>query len=169
MTNVISVLVISILFFMIFGVVGVNYFKGLYYTCNLGATSWSQVDSGTTMFYKQDCLNYGGEWQKTFQNFDNILSSMMTLFQISMLCSWSSVMYQGMSVTGIDSDVIVNFKAYNSVYFVVFVMIGAFFTLNLFVGIVISTYNREKDKLEKDYLLKEKQKEWLYAMKIIFR
>ena len=121
------------------------------------------------MFYKQDCLNYGGEWQKTFQNFDNILSSMMTLFQISMLCSWSSVMYQGMSVTGIDSDVIVNFKAYNSVYFVVFVMIGAFFTLNLFVGIVISTYNREKDKLEKDYLLKEKQKEWLYAMKIIFR
>lgn len=81
---------------------------------------------------------------------------MMTLFQMATLCTWNSVMYQGMSAAGIDSDQIVNYKAYNAVFFVVFVLIGAFFTLNLFVGIVISTYNREKDKLDKDYLLKER-------------
>jgi hypothetical protein len=49
------------------------------------------------------------------------------------------------------------------------VIVGAFFTINLFVGIVISTYNREKEKIAKDFLLKERQKEWLYAMNIIFR
>ena len=81
---------------------------------------------------------------------------MMTLFQVATLCAWNNVMYQANSLGGIDYDMITNATQYNSIYFIVFVLIGAFFTLNLFVGIVISTYNREKDKLDKDYLLKER-------------
>jgi len=30
---VVNVLLISLLFFLIFGIIGVNYFKGLYYYC----------------------------------------------------------------------------------------------------------------------------------------
>jgi hypothetical protein len=70
-------------------------------------------------------------------------------------------MYDGMSITGVDSDFIIKVKPVISIFFVIFVIVGAFFTINLFVGIVISTYNREKDKIAKDYLLKERQKEWL--------
>ena len=33
--------------------------------------------------------------------------------------------------------------------------------LNLFVGVVISTYNREKERLGKDILLTDEQREWL--------
>jgi len=81
---------------------------------------------------------------------------MMTLFQVATLSAWNNVMYQANSLGGLDFDMITNTTQYNSIYFIVFVLIGAFFTLNLFVGIVISTYNREKDKLDKDYLLKER-------------
>jgi hypothetical protein len=65
-------------------------------------------------------------------------------------------MYQANSLSGIDYDMINNNSQYNSLFFIIFVLIGAFFMLNLFVGIVISTFNREKDKLDKDYLLKER-------------
>jgi|LauGreDrversion4_2_1035121.scaffolds.fasta_scaffold309476_2 hypothetical protein len=72
------------------------------------------------------------------------------------LCEWNIVMYQANSLSGIDYDMINNNSQYNSLFFIIFVLIGAFFMLNLFVGIVISTFNREKDKLDKDYLLKER-------------
>lgn len=87
----------------------------------------------------------------------------MSLFLMSTLSDWLNVMYDGMSITGIDNDMILKIKPAVCFYFIIFVIIGAFFTLNLFVGIVISTYNREKEKIAKDFLLKERQKEWLYA------
>lgn len=88
---------------------------------------------------------------------------------MSTLSDWLNVMYNGMSITGVDTDLILKGKPATCFYFIVFVIVGAFFTLNLFVGIVISTYNREKEKIAKDFLLKERQKEWLYAKEFIFR
>ena len=35
-------------------------------------------------------------------------------------------------------------------------IVGNFFLLNLFVGVVISTYNREKEVLGRNFLLTEK-------------
>jgi voltage-gated sodium channel type IV alpha len=35
---------------------------------------------------------------------------------------------------------------YISLFFLVFIIFGAFFIINLFVGVIISAYNREIDK-----------------------
>lgn len=40
-----------------------------------------------------------------------------------------------------------------SLFFVIFVIIGNFFIMNLFVGVLVSTYNREKEILGKNFLL----------------
>jgi len=40
-------------------------------------------------------------------------------------------------------------------------IVANFFLLNLFVGVVISTYNREKETLGRNFLLTEKQRKWL--------
>lgn len=48
------------------------------------------------------------------------------------------------------------------VFFCVFFMIvGSFFLLNLFVGVVISTFDTEQDKLGGNNLLSPKQREWI--------
>jgi hypothetical protein len=39
--------------------------------------------------------------------------------------------------------------------------VGYFFFINLFIGIVVSTFNIEQDKLGGSDLLTEKQREWL--------
>ena len=47
------------------------------------------------------------------------------------------------------------------IFFIGFMVVGSFFLLNLFVGVVISSFNREKDLLGGNTLLTEKQKEWI--------
>ena len=61
-----------------------------------------------------------------------------------------------MSFTGVDSQLVPNNKKSYCIFFIIFVIVGAFFTLNLFVGIVTSTFNREKERIGKDYMLTEK-------------
>jgi hypothetical protein len=38
-------------------------------------------------------------------------------------------------------------------FFVLFIIIGSFFIINLFVGVIISAYNREIEKHGKNFLL----------------
>jgi len=34
--NIINVIIVSLLFYIIFGIIGVNYFKGTFYSCSFG-------------------------------------------------------------------------------------------------------------------------------------
>lgn len=42
-------------------------------------------------------------------------------------------------------------------YFIISVIIGNFFIMNLFVGFIIAPYNREKELAGKHFILTEKQ------------
>jgi len=42
-----------------------------------------------------------------------------------------------------------------------FVVFADFFIMNLFAGAVVMTFNQEKERLGKTYLLTDKQKRWL--------
>ena len=78
-------------------------------------------------------------------------------------------MYTGMSVKDVDEAIEWKSSPERSIFFIFFVIFGSFFILNLFVGIVISTFNREKEKLGKDFLLTEKQKQWLDMKLLMYR
>lgn len=54
-------------------------------------------------------------------------------------------------------------------YFILFIIVGSFFFINLFVGVVISTFNSEHDKLGGNDLLTEKQKEWIDLKLLVLR
>ena len=42
---------------------------------------------------------------------------------------------------------------YMYLYFVIFIIFGAFFTLNLFIGVIIDNFNQQKKKISITYLL----------------
>lgn len=66
--------------------------------------------------------------------------------------SWSQSMYQTISSNDVDyvayslnnTPSIANFW---KVFFIVYMIIGAFFFLNLFVGVVISSFNMENQRI----------------------
>lgn len=58
--NIMNVILILVLFFLIFGIIGVNYLKGQFYSCTFQPNQL-QPDL-TTIITKWDCLNLGGTW-----------------------------------------------------------------------------------------------------------
>ncbi len=155
---VLNLTFISILFFLIFGIMGVNYFKGLYYYCDNETISADLIES---LVHKWDCLNAGGDWLNYSSNFDSILNAMVTLFHMSSTVGWAAIMYRAVKSTDIDYMPKSNQAPYIGFFFVVFIIVGSFFILNLFVGVVISTYNRERERLGRNFLLTENQRSWV--------
>ena len=48
-----------------------------------------------------------------------------------------------------------------SLFYILFLIVGFFFFLNLFIGVVVTNFNTEKDKIGGNDLLTEKQREWI--------
>ena len=74
-----------------------NFFKGKYYRCDGGASVAENPDI-RDMF---DCLDYGGNWINRDQNFDNIGSAMITLFNVMTTEGWIGVMWDAVDATTI--------------------------------------------------------------------
>lgn len=58
------------------------------------------------------------------------------------------------------------------IYFIIFIIFGSFFTLNLFIGVIIENFNEQKKKLAsngKDLFLTETQNKYLKQLKKIAR
>lgn len=62
---------------------------------------------------------------------------MMALFEMATLEMWLSIMYDGVDAVGVDKQPVLNNNPYISIFFVIFIIVGAFFILNLIVGVII--------------------------------
>lgn len=54
------------------------------------------------------------------------------------------MMNRGVDSVGIDMQPVRNQNIYWSLFFVLFIILGNFFILNLFAGVVVSTFNKQK-------------------------
>jgi hypothetical protein len=72
---------------------------------------------------------------------------------ISQAFGWADTMFMSTRIRGVDLVPKYNSSHIYPLIFVVFVIIGNIFITNLFVGVVVSTYNREKDQDGNNYLL----------------
>ena len=81
------------------------------------------------------------EWINHPQNFDNIIFSLRTLFQIATLSSWTNVMHMGMGIQDVGVAPVLYSAPYSFLYFVLSVLLCSVFTLNLFIGVTIDNFN----------------------------
>lgn len=63
-----NLLLVCLVFYLLFGIFGVNFFKGSFYKCDLVGNF--------TIVTMNDCLDYGGNWVNADYNFDNVLNAM---------------------------------------------------------------------------------------------
>ena len=73
-----NVLLVLFLFILIFSIMGVSFFKGMFGFCTESFTGIA-IDM-SLIKTKQDCLDQGGIWKNSNNNFDNTINSMLTLF-----------------------------------------------------------------------------------------
>ena len=65
---------------------------------------------------------------------------MMTLFIVSSLEGWPDIMYKVIDATEVGRGPIKNYNPAAAYYFVIFIIIGSFFFLNLFIGVVFQRF-----------------------------
>jgi Ca2+-binding EF-hand superfamily protein len=110
----------------------------------------------TSELGKQDCQRLGGEWKNPPYNFDNIFEAFKTLFICSTLEGWIDIMHAAMDVTGVGNAPIKDVQFGNFVFFWLFVVLAAFFTANVFVGVMVDFFKQTSGT----GLLTESQKMW---------
>ena len=71
-----NVILVCGLFVLIFAILGVGFFKGTFFQCDLTSINFSVPPINDY----HDCLNYGGWWVNTPTNFDNIFFASLSLF-----------------------------------------------------------------------------------------
>lgn len=78
------------------------------------------------------------EWefiQYGYFNFDNIGSSIMSIFRIITLEGWTNVMYNYLDSSGVVAGI----------FFPTVVIIGSFFLLNLFLAVIMQTFTDQSN------------------------
>jgi len=65
---------------------------------------------------------------------------MMTLFVLSSLEGWPDIMYQAVDSGGFERGPEAGANPASAYFFIVFILIGAFFFMNFFVGVIFLNF-----------------------------
>lgn len=66
----------------------------------------------------------------------------MALFVLSSKDGWVNIMYTGLDAVGVDQQPIENYNEWRLLFFISFLLLVAFFVLNMFVGVVVENFHR---------------------------
>jgi len=115
-----------------------------------------------------DCLAPGSWMLIVPQTFDNVLFGISTLFEISTTEGWTEVMYAAIDQRGIGMQPLKNSNPIWALFFVCFLVFGAFFVLELFVGVTIDNFNKIKASTGKS-LMTEGQRNWAKTQQFVLK
>lgn len=162
--SIANVMMVCLIFWLIFGIVGVQFFAGKFYKCVDEDGNKLSVNITKNKF---ECLEKNYTWINSKINFDDVLMSYLALFQVATYKGWIEVMNDAIDSKEIDEQPEREVNVYMYLYFVFFIIFGSFFTLNLFIGVIIENFNQQKKKAggSLEMFMTEDQKKYYKAMK----
>ncbi|NXF37376.1 SCN2A protein, partial [Nyctibius bracteatus] len=166
--SIMNVLLVCLIFWLIFSIMGVNLFAGKFYHC-VNTTTGEMFDVSDVNNYTQ-CEeliknNQSARWKNVKVNFDNVGAGYLALLQVATFKGWMDIMYAAVDSRDVEDQPKYEDNLYMYLYFVIFIIFGSFFTLNLFIGVIIDNFNQQKKKISQDIFMTEEQKKYYNAMK----
>ncbi|XP_034075214.1 calcium channel, voltage-dependent, L type, alpha 1D subunit, a isoform X14 [Gymnodraco acuticeps] len=165
-----NIMIVTTLLQFMFACIGVQLFKGKFYRCTDEGKSNSEECKGTYILYKDGDVNqpsiHRRMWHNSEFNFDNVLMAMMALFTVSTFEGWPSLLYKAIDSNRENLGPIYNYRVEISIFFIIYIIIIAFFMMNIFVGFVIVTFQEQGEKEYKNCELDKNQRQCVeYALK----
>ncbi|XP_030094934.1 sodium channel protein type 5 subunit alpha-like [Serinus canaria] len=158
--SIFNVLLVCIVFWLLFNVLGVKWLGSRFWKCT------HKQESTDHILGRNDCLSFNGTWTNNVVNFDNVGMGYLALLQVATFKGWMDIMYAAVDSREIDQQPQFEARLRMYSFFVVFIIFGSFFMLNLFIGVVISNFNQQRKKISgKDLFLTEEQKKYYNALK----
>uniref|UniRef100_A0A663M619 Sodium channel protein n=1 Tax=Athene cunicularia TaxID=194338 RepID=A0A663M619_ATHCN len=167
--SIMNVLLVCLIFWLIFSIMGVNLFAGKFGKC-INKTEGDMPLDSKIINNMSDCILYNVSgtfyWTKVKVNFDNVGAGYLALLQVATFKGWMDIMYAAVDSRECEEQPEWECNLYMYLYFVIFIIFGSFFTLNLFIGVIIDNFNQQKKKLGgQDIFMTEEQKKYYNAMK----
>ncbi|XP_008683401.1 voltage-dependent L-type calcium channel subunit alpha-1S [Ursus maritimus] len=163
------VLVTTLLQFM-FACIGVQLFKGKFFSCNDLSKMTEKECRGYYYVYKDGDPTQmelrPRQWIHSDFHFDNVLSAMMSLFTVSTFEGWPQLLYQAIDSYKEDVGPVHNHRVEMAIFFITYIILIAFFMMNIFVGFVIVTFQEQGETEYKNCELNKNQRQCVqYALK----
>jgi hypothetical protein len=165
-----NVMLVALLFWLIFGILGMQLFMGAFARCDdpdvaarvdcvdgwvneTRALAWNPVAKSclgaVSVSTESACAGTYAyseyrerSWSSDDMNFDNVFNAMQTLFEMSTTEGWTAVMYNGVDSTSPDTAPERDNNPPMAFFFIAFEIVANFFILNLFIGIILDNFTQ---------------------------
>ncbi|XP_077655040.1 voltage-dependent L-type calcium channel subunit alpha-1C isoform X22 [Urocitellus parryii] len=165
-----NIVIVTTLLQFMFACIGVQLFKGKLYTCSDSSKQTEAECKGNYITYKDGEVDHPiiqpRSWENSKFDFDNVLAAMMALFTVSTFEGWPELLYRSIDSHTEDKGPIYNYRVEISIFFIIYIIIIAFFMMNIFVGFVIVTFQEQGEQEYKNCELDKNQRQCVeYALK----
>ncbi|KAM6902920.1 putative voltage-dependent N-type calcium channel subunit alpha-1B [Xenentodon cancila] len=157
--NVLNILIVYILFMFIFAVIAVQLFKGKFFYCTDESKGLEKDCRGQFLDYdRDDVAAQPREWKKYEFHYDNVLWAFLTLFTVSTGEGWPLVLKHSVDATYEDQGPSPGFRMETSIFYVVYFVVFPFFFVNIFVALIIITFQEQGDKAMSECSLEKNER-----------
>uniref|UniRef100_A0A670KEK3 Voltage-dependent L-type calcium channel subunit alpha-1C n=1 Tax=Podarcis muralis TaxID=64176 RepID=A0A670KEK3_PODMU len=165
-----NIVIVTTLLQFMFACIGVQLFKGKLYSCTDSSKQTEAECRGNFITYKDGEVSQpiiqARSWENSKFDFDNVLTAMMALFTVSTFEGWPELLYRSIDSHMEDVGPIYNHRVEISIFFIIYIIIIAFFMMNIFVGFVIVTFQEQGEQEYKNCELDKNQRQCVeYALK----
>ncbi|XP_044762299.1 voltage-dependent calcium channel type A subunit alpha-1 isoform X13 [Coccinella septempunctata] len=144
--NVINILIVYILFQFIFAVIAVQLFNGKFFYCTDKSKITEATCQGNYFVFDEDSEVPRVEqrvWGPQSFYYDNVPLAMLTLFAVQTGEGWPQVLQNSMAATYVDQGPIQNYRIEMSIFYIVYFIVFPFFFVNIFVALIIITFQEQ--------------------------
>ncbi|KAL7300819.1 hypothetical protein TKK_0006383 [Trichogramma kaykai] len=159
--NVINILIVYILFQFIFAVIAVQLFNGKFFYCTDDSKYTKEDCQGWFFVFEENELHPEArerKWESQSFHYDNVMVAMLTLFAVQTGEGWPQVLQNSMAATYENKGPIQNFRIEMSIFYIVYFIVFPFFFVNIFVALIIITFQEQGEAELQDGEIDKNQK-----------
>ncbi|KAK0141777.1 putative voltage-dependent R-type calcium channel subunit alpha-1E [Merluccius polli] len=157
--NVFNILIVYKLFMFIFAVIAVQLFKGKFFYCTDGSKDTEKDCQGYYIDYGKDKKEVKRrDWKRHEFHYDNVIWALLTLFTVSTGEGWPQVLQHSVDVTEEDRGPSRGNRMEMSIFYVIYFVVFPFFFVNIFVALIIITFQEQGDKMMEECSLEKNER-----------
>ncbi|XP_051232685.1 voltage-dependent R-type calcium channel subunit alpha-1E isoform X3 [Dicentrarchus labrax] len=157
--NVFNILIVYKLFMFIFAVIAVQLFKGKFFYCTDSSKDTEKDCQGYYIDYGKDKKEMKRrDWKRHEFHYDNVIWALLTLFTVSTGEGWPQVLQHSVDVTEEDRGPSHGNRMEMSIFYVIYFVVFPFFFVNIFVALIIITFQEQGDKMMEECSLEKNER-----------
>ncbi|KRY35334.1 Voltage-dependent calcium channel type D subunit alpha-1 [Trichinella spiralis] len=145
-----NIMLVTFMLEFMFAIIGVQIFKGSFFRCTDRARLTAEECKGTFIEFEGGDVTRphvrNREWTNYDFNFDNVQNAMVALFVVSTFEGWPDLLHVAMDSSDEGIGPQYNARVSVAIFFITFIVVIAFFMMNIFVGFVIVTFQNEGER-----------------------